>query len=254
MGNCFGKMDAPASRASTPTPPAVSAPAVLAPVVQSDPFPLNQLERDLKELIAKCAGPETNKVLRLTNKSFRQAGATHLTKLAVPASELGRLSNMLASLPGVIEVTITGLRRGVDAHLKALSQLDPDVLAKIRRLNLSDSDVTNAGIAHLQPLTQLQSLDLHSCRDLTDASLLYLQPLTHLQSLDLNSCYKFTDAGLAHVQPLTHLQSLTLNFGFNFTDAGLDNLQPLTLLQSLNLYGCDRVTDAALQRFPFAIH
>jgi len=94
-----------------------------------------------------------------------------LTKLTIPASELHTLRNTLAALPTVTEITITGLRGDTDANLAAIAQLDPAIRAKIHHIDLSESQVTDAGLVHLQALTQLRSLDLLMCRNITGAIL-----------------------------------------------------------------------------------
>ena len=64
------------------------------------------------------------------------------------------------------------------------------------------------GVAHLQGLTKLQSLNL-SGTQVTDSGLLYLKRLTNLQTLYLNNT-QVTDRGLGHLTTLTNLQSLFL--------------------------------------------
>ena len=59
---------------------------------------------------------------------------------------------------------------------------------------LVGSDGTDAGVAHLKGLTQLQLLELGNTK-VTDAGLANLKGLTQLQSLDLHGT-QITDAGL----------------------------------------------------------
>ena len=75
MDSSIGKTNAPALSLLAPAPSVVSPPAAPAAVPQENFDVLNALPRDLKAYIAKLAGPEANKALRLTNSSFRQAVA-----------------------------------------------------------------------------------------------------------------------------------------------------------------------------------
>jgi hypothetical protein len=134
---------------------------------------------------------------------------------------------------------------------------------RVVMLSLRDLYVTNAGLAHLTGLTQLQDLDLLNTRvadaktvhqdrieigddafpQIGDGELVYLQGLTQLRTLRFDSD-RMTDSGLAFLTGLTHLQSLNL-LGADITDAGLFHLEGLTGLRSLILSG-DKITDAGL--------
>ena len=252
MGNCIGKTNAPALSTLAPAPSVVSPPAAPAAVLHENFSPMNELPRELKAYIAKLAGPEAKRALRLTNSSFRQAVEESVTRLNISAQEINNLPQVLASLPAVTDVTITGLGANSDAYLAELAQLNPAIRSKIRQLDLSESSLTDNGLARLQSLTHLQSLNFSGCRNLTDAGLVHLQSLTQLRSLDLSLWHRLTGVGLAHLQPLTQLQSLNFSYCHNLTDAGLVHLQSLTQLQSLNLRWCSGLTDAGLRHFPFA--
>ncbi len=120
------------------------------------------------------------------------------------------------------------------AHLQGLSQ--------INSLYLCNAKVTDAGLERLKGLSQLRELDLGGTQ-VTDVGLDHLQGLSQLQSLRLDDT-KITDAGLAHLQGLSQLQTLGLN-RTNVTDAGLVHLQGLSQLQTLGLNGTN-ITDAGL--------
>ena len=109
-------------------------------------------------------------------------------------------------------------------------------------VNLTKTEVMDAGLVHLERLTQLQWLDLGGTQ-VTDAGLKHLEGLTQLQWLGLLDT-KVTDAGLAHLKGLTQLQLLYLQ-GTLVTDAGLVHLKGLTKLRWLYLQGT-RVTGAGL--------
>jgi Leucine-rich repeat (LRR) protein len=87
---------------------------------------------------------------------------------------------------------------------------------------LCGNRVTDADLAQLQEMNQLQSLDLNSTQ-VTDEGLVHLKGLAHLQSLNLGGT-KVTDAGLQHVKRLPRLQVLWLS-GTKVSDSGLRDLR-----------------------------
>ncbi|HUY92471.1 MAG TPA: leucine-rich repeat domain-containing protein [Pirellulales bacterium] len=122
-------------------------------------------------------------------------------------------------------------------------------LDEVEYVRLDNSQVTDAGLAHLEGLTGLQSLSLDNTQ-ITDAGLARLQELTGLQTLWLDNT-PITDAGLAHLEGLTGLQSLWLD-NTQITDAGLAQLKRLTGLQWLYLNNT-QVTDAGLAQLGEAL-
>jgi len=117
-------------------------------------------------------------------------------------------------------------------HLKGL-------MGNQGRLNLSHTQVTDAGLVHLKGLTKLGYLDLRHTQ-VTDAGLVHLKGLTKLGQLCLDNT-QITDAGLAHLKGLTNLFHLQLA-DTSITDAGLESLKGMTLLTTLNLDNTE-VTD-----------
>ena len=103
-----------------------------------------------------------------------------------------------------------------DNSLRALSDLD-----NLQTLNLTFNKVTDAGLVHIQGLTNLKTLILP--KQITDAGLVHLKGLTNLEQLDLVDT-KVTDAGLVHLKGLTNLQELHLS-DTQVTVAGLAAMQ-----------------------------
>jgi hypothetical protein len=100
--------------------------------------------------------------------------------------------------------------------------LSRDYFDEVRNVNLVDTQIMDAGLAHLQGLTALQWLNLSETQ-VTDAGLAHLQGLTGMRSVYLRGTH-VTDAGLAHLQGLTGLRLVDLR-GAQVTDAGLAQLQ-----------------------------
>ena len=110
-------------------------------------------------------------------------------------------------------------------------------------LVLEDTNVTDAGLAHLEGLTQLSELFFLRRSQITDSGLAHLKGLAKLSKLGLLNT-RVTDLGLVHLKALTDLSELNLD-RTQVTDAGLVHLKRLRKLERLNLQPT-QVTDAGL--------
>ena len=115
------------------------------------------------------------------------------------------------------------------------------MLTQLTRLDLSETQVGDAGMVHVGKLTQLIYLDLFAT-EVGDAGMVHVGKLLQLSSLDLYNTM-VGDAGMAHVGKLAQLSNLSLN-ATKVSDAGLTHLSKLTGLARLGLSGT-RVSDAA---------
>ena len=102
------------------------------------------------------------------------------------------------------------------------------VLEELRLLDdyTADSEVTDAGLAHLTGLTALEGLGLRGTQ-VTDAGLAHLTGLPSLQRLVLYDT-DVTAAGLVHFQKMPSLSRLELSGYFSsdlFTEADIANLR-----------------------------
>lgn len=156
-----------------------------------------------------------------------------------------------------------------DALLGELAAL-PQGLEQFTEMNLTQSGVTDAGIAVLPKFERMETLIIDSCpysnaalknvagmRSLTalsmaygatrskdtDEGLTYLKGMRQLTSLRLDHG-KFTREGLAQLADMTGLESLSVE-DTNFTDENLAALAGLTGLKELNI-SSTYVTDAGL--------
>ena len=100
---------------------------------------------------------------------------------------------------------------------------------KIGTLMLVGSQITDAELAQVKGLTQLENLSIEDTQ-VTDAGLEHIKRLTQLHSLSLENA-PITDAGLQHITRLARLEELTLK-DTPITDAGLQHLEGLIQLQS----------------------
>lgn len=76
-------------------------------------------------------------------------------------------------------------------------------LHALKSLNLSQAEITSAGVQHLAGLNNLETLDLSETR-ITDDDLVYVGRLRALRKLNLDDT-DITDAGLAHLSELHEL-------------------------------------------------
>jgi len=121
--------------------------------------------------------------------------------------------------------------------------LGDDLFANVTRVDLSRSEISDAGLEHLKGLAHVRDLVLHDTA-VTDAGLEHLKGLTHLRSLYLDDT-KVTDTGLQHLQGLTDLEILSLRVT-TVGDAGLEHLKGMRRLRKLLLAGTN-VSDVGLE-------
>jgi hypothetical protein len=107
-----------------------------------------------------------------------------------------------------------------DEDLKDVSKL-----ADLQVLDLSYSEITNAGLQHLRGLKHLHTLDLRNTR-IDDAGLQVLQHLKNLKRLYLTNC-PVTDKGLVHLHELANLEELFLRGGDESVEKGVRCSYPL---------------------------
>ena len=143
-----------------------------------------------------------------------------------------------------------------------------DKQGRIIHINCRDTEITDAHLEQLKPMTRLERLDLESCRYITDEGMVYLPAVTSLRHLSLRGTL-ITDAGLAHLRGMKlaslripeslrtdiglqhYLRALTSRSrfhldGWQISDAGLGHLQELAGLHSLSISDAP-ITDAGLR-------
>lgn len=171
-----------------------------------------------------------NDVPSLRRLHFSQGG--RLTDAGLAAlSPLSALEELDIASCG--NVTAAGL-----ASLKAFPRL--------RKLSLPENP-TNAGLAHVSQLTELEELSLIHWRGdpVTDAGLAHLSGLLRLKRLTLR-CLAISDAGWVQLKGLEELKVLGM-YGIPVTDEGAKNLAQVKSLEYLDL-STTEITDAgALQ-------
>jgi sugar lactone lactonase YvrE len=133
-----------------------------------------------------------------------------------------------------LEVSGTAVTSAGLVHLKELKSLEI--------LNVCLTAVGDRGFEHLAELTKMRRMVVCSSR-ITGSGFRHLQDMTQLESINLHSS-PASDAGLEAIGKLTNLRRLEI-VHTNVTDAGLKHLAGLTNLRQLHIASHD-TTEAAL--------
>jgi len=145
----------------------------------------------------------------------------------------------LAQLPKLRIFRATGMEIGLRA-IKAIVQFP-----RLEVLSLSQSRITNEGLASLGECKTLRELDIDET-GVNDSGLKHLRLIPNLQILDLRGC-PLTDAACEPLGTLATLRSLNLN-ETGIRGSGLQALASLPELETLSLpFGVDRAAAADLQ-------
>ncbi|HAA70544.1 MAG TPA: hypothetical protein DCE55_15515 [Planctomycetaceae bacterium] len=112
-----------------------------------------------------------------------------------------------------------------------------------------DNNISDAGLAHLTSLRNLQQLGL-GLTAIGDDGLAHVSGINRLQVLVLTST-RITDRGLIHLAGLSRLQELYLS-NTQITDAGLEHFEQLSELRKLRIDGT-RVTKSGVAELQKAL-
>jgi uncharacterized protein YndB with AHSA1/START domain len=136
-----------------------------------------------------------------------------------------------------------------DATFAALTKC-----SKLRTLRFSDCpEVTDAGVANLKIMTELEQLVLPSRCAITDAGLACLSGMTSLQSLSISGLEGFKGAGFAHIGKLESLDTLEISYCENLESPAADTFAASKSLRQVTLSNCAKLDDkllAALTKCP----
>lgn len=186
---------------------------------------------------AASSSPQTWQSIDLLSPVLRQ----HIMRDLKKSEDSPLTENDLAQ---VAELDLSFARNFQNADLKGIN-----LLTKLNTLNLSYTQVSDIGLAHLQKLTQLTQLSL-SCTKVSDAGLKHLQNLTQITYLSLTET-QVSNAGLSHLQKFPLLIRLFLA-GTQISDAGLADLEKLTQLTAISLIG-SKVSTGGYKRLQAAL-
>ncbi len=128
--------------------------------------------------------------------------------------------------------------RVTDDWLKRLAD-QPD----LRRLELSGTAVTSAGLVHLKHLTNMERFNV-CLTAVSDEGFEHLAGMTKMKRMTICAS-KITGLGFAHLQGMQQLESINLHSA-PASDAGLEAIGKLTSLRRLEIVHTN-VTDAGLK-------
>jgi hypothetical protein len=120
----------------------------------------------------------------------------------------------------------------------------------IVKIDLHETQITDAQLAELAPLTELRELDLRKAPNITDAGIVHLRGMIKLEKLNLFRT-QLSDAGLPHLADMAVLETLLIG-GTRISERGVEQLSKLPKLRKLSLFDT-QVGDSAvpfLQTFP----
>jgi Leucine Rich repeat len=95
-------------------------------------------------------------------------------------------------------------------------------LSGLKSLDLGGTDISDAGLGQLEALTNLEYLGLIRTR-VSDSGMIYLKGMTKLRTVYLDST-QVSDEGLVHLKGLTRLKLATFS-GTKVTDRGVRELK-----------------------------
>jgi Leucine-rich repeat (LRR) protein len=185
-----------------------------------------KVKRDKGGLEVDFIGPQFNDDLLVSMRNLKDLKVLSVTLSSITDRGMESLKQhrqlqelYLDGFPGKrVRIGDAGL-----AHLKGIKDL--------RKLGLSEADVTDRGLSYLKDLKELESLNLRGTQ-ITDDGLAFLEGFKKLEQLSIGWT-QITDAGLVHIKNLVKLKNFSAD-STRVTDKGLDNLKNLADLEYLS--------------------
>lgn len=170
---------------------------------------------------------------------------TSLTHLALDGGNIGKGLAHLKPLKSLRYLSLRGNSNyDIDKYLVHLAKL-----TELEELNLRNTAVGDAGLAHLKGMSKLEKLYVRknpATREVTNAGMAQLAGLTNIEMTNIGGP-DLTDDGLRHLANIKKLNHLTITDG-KITDKGLRHLEGLKALSYLNIKSQKDLSPAALER------
>jgi internalin A len=115
---------------------------------------------------------------------------------------------------------------------------------RIVKVDLHETQVTDAQLAVIATLTDLRELDLRKTPLITDAGVVHLRGLVKLEKLNLFRT-QLSDVGIAYLADMHVLDTLLIG-GTRITERGVEQLSKLRKLRKLSLFDT-QIGDSAVQ-------
>jgi hypothetical protein len=132
-------------------------------------------------------------------------------------------------------------------HVDRLNQL-----TDLRCGEFMMSAIDGMGLRHLSGWTNVRELFFNGCKNVTDAGLAHLVELPNLEELSLvdeGDGMVITDAGLAHIGQMKRLKYLMLIGMPSVSDAGLVHLHGLSNLENMSIHRTGATEDGLKQLY-----
>lgn len=153
----------------------------------------------------------------------------------------------VAAQEGTVTRDGAGHITGVSLRGSWITDTDLAVLARLpnlRKIDLSETHITDLGLEQLKPLDNITDLNLYFCEHVTDGGVAHLKGWKKLQRLNLRGT-KITDTSLEHLSTMTSLVALDVGFAM-ITNDGLAQLSGLSNLREL-MIGGNKLSDSGMQ-------
>ncbi len=137
----------------------------------------------------------------------------------------------------IVELDLTGTWVS-DADMAKVAKL-----RRLRKLDLSQTKITDSGLDHLKPLENVTDLSCYYAEFLTEDGIAHLSNWKRLERLNLRGT-RITSKVFDSLAKLTSLRSLDIAFT-QIEDDGFEQLSALTKLESLAIGG-NRLSGASL--------
>ena len=135
---------------------------------------------------------------------------------------------VVASFPKIEELSLDRCAI-TDVALESISRNK-----SIKRIRFPGSRITNAGLAHLKNMTQLELLDLNDCNQISSEGVVHLKGLTKLRNLSLWGP-GITDKAMSSLSGMTNMAAISFR-KCSLTDSGFAALSGMTKLKEFDIF------------------
>jgi internalin A len=150
--------------------------------------------------------------------------------------QAGDVTDWVAGLGGKVQRDAAGNVVGVNLRgtwVDNVEMIDIARLPKLQRLDLSHTRITDEGMLHLKPASQIEDLNLYYAEWVTDQGMTAIKNWKKLKRLDVRGT-RISNGTLEIVSHMPQLEALDIS-NSQVTDNGMDMLITLTNLKELSL-------------------
>jgi len=178
------------------------------------------------------------------------AGSVRITQYVMGMPELKSLRcggdvrdedlRHLSECVGLEELDLHGARI-TDVGLQYLAKL-----VNITKLKLP-GNITDAGLAHISHMTQMESFECDHNPAITDEGLQHFALMKGLKRVSLMGCNNLTGVGFRYFEPMVNMEELNLWWCSNLQDTAFSHMKKMEKMKRLKLYENPLLTSALFQ-------